>query len=71
MLKILPELKAVIMRKISKWALTRLFKNSFFFFLMGLGFELRAWCLLAKQALYHLSHNSSLFYSGYFGGAVL
>jgi hypothetical protein len=30
------------------------------FFFTGLGFELR------KQALYHLSHTSSTFYSGYF-----
>jgi hypothetical protein len=36
----------------------------FFLFLVGLGFELR---LLAKQLIYHLSHTSSPFCSGYFG----
>jgi hypothetical protein len=34
-----------------------------FYFLMGLGFELQA-----KQVLYYLSHTSSLFCSGYYGG---
>jgi hypothetical protein len=41
----------------------------FFSFLVGLGFELRA-SGLAKQAFYCLSHTSSPFYSGYFGGRV-
>jgi hypothetical protein len=36
------------------------------FFTVGLVFELRAFTL-AKQALYHLSHTSSPFCSGYFG----
>jgi hypothetical protein len=35
----------------------------------GLGFQLRA-PHLHKQALYHLSHTSSLFCSGYFGDEV-
>jgi hypothetical protein len=38
-----------------------------FFFLVGLGFELRAFAP-AKQILYCLSHTSSLFCSGYFLG---
>jgi hypothetical protein len=37
----------------------------FFFFLVGLGFELSAW-----WAQYHLSHTSSPFCSGYFGDGV-
>jgi hypothetical protein len=37
----------------------------FFFLFLGLGFA------LAKQVLYHLSHTSSPFCSGYFGDKVL
>jgi hypothetical protein len=32
---------------------------AFFFFLVVLGFEFRALCLLGRQALYHLSHSAS------------
>jgi hypothetical protein len=38
---------------------------SFFFLLVGLGFELGS-----KQALYRLSHTSSPFCSGYFGDGL-
>jgi hypothetical protein len=37
----------------------------------GMEFELRTSCLLARQVLYHLSHNSSSFCSGYFGDGGL
>jgi hypothetical protein len=40
------------------------------FFLLGLGFELRA-LVFAKQELYHMSHTSSPFSSGYFGDGGL
>jgi hypothetical protein len=42
----------------------------FFFFLVIRGFELRAY-VLARQELYHFSHASSPFCSGYFGDGVL
>jgi hypothetical protein len=42
----------------------------FFFFLLVLDLNSGV-CPLAKQALYHLSHTCSLFYSGYFGDGVL
>jgi hypothetical protein len=43
---------------------------SFFFFLVGLGFEVRA-IKFAKQMLYCSSHASSPFCSDYFGDGVL
>jgi hypothetical protein len=38
-------------------------------YFVGLGFELKSFTL-AKQALYCLSHTSSPFFSGYFGGGI-
>jgi hypothetical protein len=46
------------------------FVSSFFFFLVGLGFEFRA-SHIAKQVLYCLSHTSSSFCCGYFEDMVL
>jgi hypothetical protein len=37
---------------------------------VGLEFELRAY-VFAKQALYHLSHTSSPFCSGYFADGII
>jgi hypothetical protein len=42
----------------------------FFFFLVGLGFEVKA-SSLQKQVLYHLSHTSSPFCCGYLRDGVL
>jgi hypothetical protein len=42
-------------------------EHLFIYFLVDLGFELGASGLQNRQALYHLSHTSSPFCSGYFG----
>jgi hypothetical protein len=43
----------------------------FFFFFFLVGWSLNLGLILAKQALYPMSHTSSPFYSGYFGDGGL